>query len=218
ATTTERRFDVDQRVITFHKPNDPRAEQFRTIRTALLGLEPLPRTIMITSGSPKEGKSIATANLAASLVEGGRRRVLVVDANFRNPKQTEILAARSRGGLSDVLAGTIQDPRTVVVGTAIPGVDLLPAGADTTNPGALILPKAVAEVLAVLEPSYDFIFVDVPSLEEYADASVISGDVDGVLLVLQIQGPPRRAAEKAVEVLQAARARVLGVIATNSTE
>jgi capsular exopolysaccharide synthesis family protein len=173
---------------------------------------------MITSGSPREGKSLATANLAASLVEGGRRRVLIVDANFRNPRQHEILAARSRGGLSEVLSGAIPDARTVVVGTAIQGVDLLPAGNDTHNPGSLILPKAVQEVLAVLEPSYDFIFVDVPSLDEFADASVVSGDVDGVLLVLQLQGPPRRAAERAVETLQAARARVLGVIATNSRE
>lgn len=215
---SERRYGVDPRVVAFHAPNDPRAEQFRTIRTGLLGIEPLPRTVMVASGSPREGKSLAVANLAASLVEGGRRRVLIVDANFRNPAQDQILAARTGRGLSDILADPATDPGNCIVGTAIPGVDLLAAGTQLGNPGALLLPRAVADVLAVVEPAYDFVLVDVPSLEEYADASVVAGDVDGVLLVLQIDGPPRRAAERAVEILESARARVLGAIATNCRE
>ena len=214
----ERRYEVDMRVVCFHAPNDPRAEQFRNIRTALLGLEPLPRTIMITSGQPGEGKSLATANLAASLVEGGRRRVLVVDANFRKPSQHLILAARNREGLSDTLADPSLEPATLVVGTAIPGVDLMSAGTQLSNPGALLAPVAVAGVLSTLEAAYDFVFVDVPAMNEFADASVVAGDVDGVMLVLQMQGPPRRSAEKAIQALEASRARILGGIVTNCRE
>ena len=206
---------VDQRVISYHGPRDPRAEQMRGIRTTLLTMDSQPKSVAITSGSSDEGKSLACVNLAASLVEGGSRRVLLVDANLRHPQLCEIVVARDGAGLSDLMGGGVADPRPLIQQTGIPNVDLLPAGQLLDNPGSLLNPKALAGVLGMVEDDYDFVIVDTPALDEYADAAVMAPEVDGAILVCQVEGPPRSAAEKALDLLESARARVLGLMATN---
>lgn len=215
AAPTRESKGVDPRVVCFHSPRDPRAEQMRGVRTSLLTMDTAPKSVAITSGSPGEGKSLACANLAASLVEGGSRRVLLVDANLRHPELHEIVAARVGPGLSDLMGGTSSDPSALVQETGIPGVDILCAGESLENPGSLLNPKALAGVLGLLEGSYDFVVVDTPALDEYADAAVMAPEVDGAILVCAVEGPPRAAAEKALDLLESARTRVLGVLATN---
>ncbi|NRA96621.1 MAG: CpsD/CapB family tyrosine-protein kinase [Planctomycetes bacterium] len=208
-------YTVDERVISYHGPQDPRSEQMRGIRTTLLTMDSQPKTIAITSGSREEGKSLACANLAASLVEGGLRRVLLVDANLRHPQLCEIVAARDDAGLSDLMAGGASDPRALIQQTGMANVDLLPAGRSLENPGSLLNPKALAGVLGLVEDDYDFVIVDTPALDEYADAAVMAPEVDGAILVCQVEGPPRSASQKALDLLDSARARVLGLVATN---
>jgi capsular exopolysaccharide synthesis family protein len=206
---------VDSRVVAFHRPRDPRTEQFRNIRAALLALDPVPRSLLVTSGCPAEGKSIAAANLAATMAEAGARRVLVIDANLRHPEMDALLAARTGAGLSDILDGRVEDLRSSIQTTPIAGVDLLSCGTVLENPGGLLQPRRFSGVVGILEETYDFIIVDSPSLEEFADAAVLAPEVDGVILAVKLAGPSRANAERALEVLDSARARVLGTIATN---
>ncbi|MAG57456.1 MAG: hypothetical protein CMJ83_14285 [Planctomycetes bacterium] len=206
---------VDQRVVTYHEPRDGRAEQIRGIRTSLLSLDPAPNSVVITSGSPNEGKSLACVNLAAALVEGGRRRVLLVDANLRYPQLPDLCGGTSGLGLSDLMNGAISDPKDAIIPTGIPGVELLPAGESLDNPGSLLNPKALSGVLELVEDRFDFVIVDTPALDEYADAAVMAPEADGAILIVQVAGPPRAQAEKALDLLESARARVLGVVAMN---
>lgn len=206
---------VDDRVICYHSPRDPRSEQMRGIRTTLLTMDSQPKSVAITSGSPDEGKSLACVNLASSLVEGGTRRVLLVDANLRYPQLVGILGALDAAGLSDLMHGVVSDPKSLIQETGIPNVDLLTAGQSLDNPGSLLNPKALAGVLGLVEDDYDFVIVDTPALDEYADAAVMAPEVDGAILVCQVEGPPRSAAEKALDLLESARARILGLMATN---
>jgi capsular exopolysaccharide synthesis family protein len=206
---------VDPRIVTFHAPRDPRAEQIRGVRTSILSFDPIPKSIAVTSGSPGEGKSLTAVNLAASLVEGGRRRVLLVDANLRFPELATLCGAEDGLGLSDLMGGVTGDPIPLIRPTGIPGVELLGAGQSLENPGSLLNPRGLSGVLGLVEDGYDFVIVDTPALDEYADAAVLAPEVDGTVLVCQVEGPPRNQAEKALDLLAAARARVLGVIATN---
>lgn len=209
------RDQVDPRVVCFHSPRDARAEQMRGVRTSLLTMDIAPKSVAVTSGSPDEGKSLACCNLAASLVEGGSRRVLLVDANLRHPELHEIVGVRPGSGLSDLMGGAATDPASLVQETRIPGVDILCAGESLENPGSLLNPKALAGVLGLLEGDYDFVVVDTPALDEYADAAVMAPEVDGAILVCAVEGPPRAAAEKALDLLESARTRILGILATN---
>lgn len=209
---------VDPRIVTFHSPLDPRTEQFRSIRASLLSLRPSPRSILITSGSPGEGKSAAAVNLAVTLVEGGTRRVLLIDGNLRNPELDTLVGARPGPGLSDILDGRSEDLAQMIQSTPIPGVDLLPCGTVLDNPGGLLQPRAFSGVLGLVEDRYHFIIVDASSLDEVADAAVLAPEVDGVILAVALEGAARNVAERALEQLDTARARVLGAIAMNCRE
>ncbi len=187
----------------------------RGLRTTLLTMEQQPKSMAITSGASREGKSLACANLAASLVEGGSRRVLLVDANLRYPELDELVGAARTAGLSDLMGGSVSDVHSVVQPTLIPNVDLICAGTSLDNPGSLLNPKALAGVLGVVEDDYDAVIVDTPALDEYADAAVMAPEVDGAILVCQVEGPARNLAETALDLLESARARVLGIMATN---
>jgi capsular exopolysaccharide synthesis family protein len=215
ATPQRRSAVVDPRIITFHKPRDPRSEAFRSIRASLLTMDAAPKSILITSGSREEGKSLAASNLAASMVENGNRRVLLIDANLRNPELDVLLAARSGPGLSDLLDGRADDLASLIEPTGIPNVDLLSCGTVLDNPGALLQPMSFSGVLWMLERDYDLIIVDSPALEDVADAAVLAPEVDGVVLVVAVEGPSRSGSERAIELLEAARARILGAIAMN---
>jgi protein-tyrosine kinase len=210
--------DVDGRLVVVTRPRDPQTEQIRAVRASLLALDPVPRSMLLTAGSPGEAKSVAIANLAACLVEGGRRRCLIIDADLRRPFQHVLLRAKSHPGLSEVLAGRAEEVSECVHATPVAGVDLMPAGSILDNPGSLILPRTFSGVLGLLEGRYDFILVDAPALEGVADAAVLAPEVDGVVVVVEMGEASRARTERAVEVLDQARARLLGAIALNCEE
>ena len=209
--------ELDERVILIHHPRDPRSEQIRSMRANLLTLEVVPRSILLTSGSPNEGKTLLVVNLAAALAEGGSHQVLIVDGNLRNPGIAELVGGRSAPGLVDLLRGHVVDPFDVVQDIpTIPGVSLIPAGELPESPGGLLVPAALRRVLERVSDRYAFILVDSPAMDHYADAAVMAPETDGVLIVVQLEGPARHAAERALDTLAAARAPVLGTIVTRS--
>src|SRR6185436_16266 len=142
---------------------------FRKIRANLLSLDPRPRTILVTSGAPDEGKSLTAANLALTLLEMGEREVLLVDANFRYPELAGLLAAPSSPGLSDVIGSANGVIAEAVVKTAIPGLFLLPAGGGGISAARQLKPDALKRLLDGLKDRFAFIIVDSPAACDYAD-------------------------------------------------
>ncbi len=209
---------LDPRLVVVHQPRDRQTEQFRAVRASLLALDPVPRSILVTAGSRKEAKDIALANLALCLVEGGSRRVLIIDADLRAPELHRILGTSVGPGLSELLANRSDQLSASIHRTGSASVDLLPAGELLDNPGSLILPRVFSGVLGLLEGQYDFIIVSAPPLEKVADAAVLAPEVDGVVLVVEMGEASRSQTERAVEVLDQARARLLGAIALNCPE
>lgn len=207
---------LDERLVCVHDPRDPRAEKFRSLRANLMSLSPAPRSILVASGARGEGKSLVAANLATTLAEEGRMRVLLVDANLREPELPELFGTRSAPGLSACLLGAVESPADLVLPTGVMGVELLPPGELPPNPGALWVGHALKKVLSRIPEDYDFVVVDTPCLEAYADASVMGPDVDGVLMVVRIQGAPKEKTERGLDALEAGRARLLGAFATDA--
>jgi capsular exopolysaccharide synthesis family protein len=207
---------VDERVIVFHKVRDDRSEHFRVLRSNLVALSPRPHRIMITSSSPNEGKSFVVANLAAAFAEKEGPRVLIVDANLRHPEIAHFFSARSAPGVSEFLQGAVSDVSSLILPTGIPGVDVLPSGEIPQNPGALWVYHALRTMLASVPSQYDYILVDTPSVGDYADASVMAPDADGVLMVVRIAATAKSQTQQALDILESSQARVLGAFATNA--
>ena len=188
------------------------AESYRTIRTALLAsrAEAPPRTIVLTSPCPDEGKTITTVNLAMSLAQSGNR-VIVVDADLRKGRCHKLLKVAHNTGLVDVITGQ-QYLNACIQSTMIRSLSLLSRGTLPPNPGDLLTSQKMREVLRELSSSFDFVLIDSPPVIAVSDAAVLSMFCDAVLLVLHGQKTTKQAARLATEQLESVRAPMLGVI------
>lgn len=204
-------------VLTAETMNTPFAEAYRSLRANIgfSGLEQTVKTILVTSASPREGKSTTLLNLAIIMAQAGPR-VIAVDADFRHPALHGLLGrnangVRPRPGLSNLIGGTATVAE-VVLQTGFPRLGLVPAGYVPRNPGELLGSRRMRAVIDELAGQADFVLLDSPPCLQYADALVLSGMVDGILYVVRA-GPQDPMAQRRVQrQLQQAKARMLGVV------
>jgi protein-tyrosine kinase len=192
------------------------AEQFRTLRSRLYNLRettPL-KTILVTSALPAEGKTFVATNLAQAIARERERKVLLIDADLRSPALHKPLAAPCAPGLSDYLRGQASDPEIIQHGQE-GNLCFIAAGSPGSDPSELLSNGAFEKLLEGLAPLFDWVIVDSPPCLPVADANVLAGLCDGVLLVLRARSTPSVAAEKARKELQ--KRKVIGVV-MNSVE
>lgn len=166
--------------------------------------------ILVTSGTPRDGKSFVSANLATSLGRTGGR-TLVIEADLRRPRLQKVFGTSYDEGLSDVLAG-LRELGDVVQKTDFEGVDLLPAGPCPLNPADLLLRGQFDQLMRAALERYDHVIVDAPPARPLADTSLMAPYVKGVVHVTRINSSRRRLAAGAIEQIQAVGARSLGII------
>ena len=173
-------------------PKAPLSEAYRTIRNNILyaSFENPPRTLMITSSVPGEGKSTTCANLAASAAMEGKR-VLVVDTDFRKPNQHRLWQADNSSGFTAYLAGQLPLDECIRR-DVVPGLDLLPSGMVPPNPAKLIESTRLKDALDGLKDRYDLIFLDSPPVLVVNDAAALARIVDAYVLVVESMGVSRR--------------------------
>jgi non-specific protein-tyrosine kinase len=208
------------------------AEPFERLRTSLLvfnGESDL-KTLLVTSPSDeKEGKTTVAANLAVSLAKIGLR-VCVVDADLRHPRLGRHFGfGEADVGLVDVLGGAkLQTaishfPLTDAPvlggngngsGPHVHEIAVLPAGRPTTSPAELLASKQMQHVIDELESSYDVIVLDCAPLLAASDAMPLVSRACGTLLVVRLFHTPRKAAVRAIRVIERARGSLLGAVAT----
>ncbi|MHB1557202.1 MAG: polysaccharide biosynthesis tyrosine autokinase, partial [Isosphaeraceae bacterium] len=143
-------------------PNSPVAEAYRAVRTQIdfhRRTRQL-QVILVTSPSPGDGKTTTVSNLAITLAQAGRR-VLLVDADFRRPTIHRLYDVPRDPGLSDVLLGRLTAEQ-VIRSSPVYNLDLLPAGAEVSNPAELLLSPALRKLLAGAREVYDTVLVDSP--------------------------------------------------------
>lgn len=169
------------------------------------------RKILITSTIPNEGKSSIAINLAISLVQSGKR-VLVVDADLRNPSLHVYLNMKRERerGLSTALTGgaLLED---CVVETLL-GFDIIYGGPIPPNPVELIISQDMQTLLDATLEKYDYVICDAPPVGVVTDAAALSTLCDGVLFVVRQKLTKKNQAMAAVHKLKAVNARILGVI------
>ena len=193
-------------------PSSPRSEAFRSLRTNLMFVNAAthPRTILVTSSIPGEGKSTTIANLALTLTQSGSR-VCLVEADLRRPRLMEYLHLEGSAGLTDVLIerASIDD---VLQPYGSDGLEVLGAGAIPPNPSELLASEAMSRVLTALSARFDYVLIDTPPVLPVTDAVVLSTKVDGVIVLVGTTIVRKEQLEATLNSINAVDNTVLGLV------
>lgn len=209
----------DRRLIPL-TANDPRyayAEAHRNLRSSLIFMATegaRPRTIVVTSAIPGEGKSTVAVNLAVTMAFAGSR-VLLIDSDLRKGTVHQYLDLADHPGLSDVLSGELTWERTVQT-TSVPNLDVIVRGNSPTNPGELIL-GGVDALIREVSQHYDFILFDSAPVLAADDTANLAPKVDGTLFVIRAAYTSARLARNALDILYQRQVNVMGLV-FNSVE
>lgn len=197
---------------------DPRSafsEAYRSLRTALQFStdKGVPKTLLVTSSNMAEGKSTTAHVLAFKFAQLGKR-VLLIDCDLRNPSLHKRLAgAVNTNGLSAYLAGAIK-PQEMVRASGIDNLSFAPAGTLPPNPAELLASPRMSALLTVASHKYDLVILDGPPVMGLADVPILSHMAAGTLIVVESAETRVGMVTSALKRLQAARARVVGVVMT----
>jgi polysaccharide biosynthesis transport protein len=188
------------------------AEAYRSLRTGLQfsTSEGLPRTLLVTSSKPSEGKTTTSIALAQSLASIGLQ-VLLIDGDLRNASVHKRMRCGNEVGLSNYLSGSKQ-PEDVVQSTQNAGLVLISSGPLPPNPAELLNGPRLQSLLALASQSFDLVLIDGPPIMGLADAPILSSAVQATMLVVAANETRRSVVKVALKRLQFARANVVGAL------
>ncbi len=196
---------------------DPRsafAEAYRSVRTALQFStgSGVPRSLLVTSATPAEGKSTTALTLALNFAQLGKR-VLLIDADLRNPSLHRTLGIENSNGLSNFLSGAIK-PQDAIQSVPDTTLQVMTSGPLPPNPAELLAGPKMLSLLTVAIAKYDQVIIDGPPTIGIADAPIIAHIAIGTLLVVDAGNTRRDVARGAVKRLTSSRARLIGALMT----
>ncbi|HEY0172649.1 MAG TPA: polysaccharide biosynthesis tyrosine autokinase [Pyrinomonadaceae bacterium] len=194
------------------------AEAYRHLRTSVLLSTPgrAPKTLLVTSSVPSEGKTTTAVNTALSLAQTGAS-VLIIDADMRRPRLHSIFELSNGRGLSTILSNDMSEAEVLSMihqqeGT---GLNILTSGAIPPNPAELIGSEQMRALIRTLEGTFTHIVIDTPPVGSFTDGVLASTLVDGVLLVVHSGKTSRGVARRTKQLLQDVGAKIFGVILNN---
>jgi len=191
------------------------SEAYRSLRTALQFSTDrgVPRTLLVTSATPSEGKSTTAWVLGQFHAQLGKR-VLIVDCDLRNPSLHRFMGADNDQGLSNYLAGAAK-PADLIRATGIEGMSCLPTGPLPPNPAELLMGSKMVSLMAVAAEKFDMLIMDGPPIMGLADALILSNLAQGTLVVVQAEKTRIVVVKHAIKRLHAARAHIVGGLLTH---
>jgi polysaccharide biosynthesis transport protein len=196
----------------------PLAEAYRQLRAAVLlsKVGQLPKTLLVTSSQPGEGKTTTSVNVAATLAQTGAR-VLLIDADMRRQRLHKIFGVSNDVGLSTALSQEVSESEVnaMVQRDENTGLFVLPAGPVPHNPAELLSPERLGRLIGFLQSSFAYVIIDSPPIISFSDGIAISTVVDGVLLVVHGSKTPRDVAHQTRKLLDNVGAKILGVVLNN---
>lgn len=197
------------------EPHSALAEAFRGLRTAVLlsRAEHPPRTLLVTSAQPGEGKTSTSINLAISLAQLGQR-VLIIDGDMRRPCLHKALELKDNEGLASYLTGR-QAWQAIVRPTLAGGLDAITCGPVPPNPAELLSSDRMRVLVSEAGAEYHTVIIDSPPILNVADSRILAVLVEGVVLVVKGGSTARELAQRAEAYVRDVGANVIGVVLNN---
>jgi polysaccharide biosynthesis transport protein len=197
----------------------PVSEAFRRLRTALL-LSPslgVRRKILVTSSGKGEGKTTTSINIATSLARAGVK-VLLIDADLRNPRLHKVFSLNNSTGLTELLTSQVNlAEHHLPIASIAENFDILTAGTISETSAERLGSGNFDELLEFLSKIYDHIIIDSPPVTTFADSTVIASMVDGVLMVVQGNRNSQEAVRHSARMLRMVGATIVGVVLNRVT-
>ncbi len=202
----------DEELITMSRPKSVTAEAYRSLRTNLDFMSPDNplRSILFTSSGTKEGKSKTISNLAISMAQAGKKTVLL-DCDLRKPMLHRFFNLPNYEGLSSVLTDEITSEEALR-GGEVENLQIITSGIIPPNPAELLGSKRMGNLLQKLSERFEMVLLDTPPVIAVADAVILGGKVDGVILVVASHQTHREMLSKAYETLKKGQVNIIGAI------
>ncbi len=191
------------------------AEAYRQLRTAVLLSTPgrAPKTLLVSSCVPAEGKTTSSINLAVSLAQT-KAKVLLIDADLRRPRLRSIFRLHGNQGLSTYLSREMSEAELMAMIQQYDSSNLhvLTSGPVPPNPAELLGSEQMRRLIKTLEPHFKYILIDSAPVASFTDGVLVSSMVDGVLMVVRCGKTPREALNRSKQMLQSGGANIIGAI------
>jgi len=198
----------------------PLAEAYRHLRTSVLlsTAGRAPRSLLVTSSLPGEGKTTTAVNTAYSLAQTGAS-VVIIDADMRRPRLRSIFGMREQLGLSSILSSEVTEDEMLAMVTQddATGLSVLTSGPIPPNPAELLGSDQMRRLLITLQRNFTHVVVDSPPVSSFTDGVLISTMVDGVLLVVHGGKSSRHIVRRSKQLLNDVGAKIFGVVLNNTS-
>jgi capsular exopolysaccharide synthesis family protein len=196
----------------------PLAEAYRHLRTSVLlsTAGRAPKSLLVTSSLPGEGKTTTAVNTAISLAQTGAS-VVIIDADMRRPRLQSIFDMHGQEGLSSILSSDVSEHEmlSMVRQDEESGLSVLTSGPIPPNPAELLGSDQMRRLIATLQANYTHVVVDSPPVSSFTDGVLISTMVDGVLLVVHGGKSSRHIVRRSKQLLNDVGAKIFGVVLNN---
>jgi capsular exopolysaccharide synthesis family protein len=194
----------------------PVAEAYRHLRTSLLlsSAGQPPKTVLVTSSQPSEGKTTTVVNIATMLAQTGAD-VLVLDCDLRRPRVHAHFGMGNSRGVTNYLSGELNVSELVQTYDKLPNLKVIPSGPVPPNAAELLGSDEMRKLLYVLAENFTHIIIDSPPAISFTDASILSTMVDGVMLVVHGGRSSRAVVRRAKQQLQDVGAHLFGIVLNN---
>jgi len=218
ATTEELEDAANSELLIYADSRSALAEAYRQLRTSILlsTAGHAPKSLLITSSLPSEGKTTTATNTAISLAQTGAK-VLIIDADMRRPRLHSVFNIENGDGLSTILSTELSETEILNVIKQDEGtkLNLLTSGPIPPNPAELIGSEQMASLLKLLSQHFTHVVVDSPPITSFTDGVLIASMVDGVILVVHAGKSSRQVVRRARQLLQDVGAKIFGVVLNN---
>lgn len=193
-------------------PRSSAAESVRLVRTNLLFANPGGEVsrLVVSSASPREGKTHTALNIAISMAQSGKR-TLLIDSDMRRPRLHKVFGVENIAGLSNLIVGKARADE-VVLETGVDNLSFLPCGPLPPNPAELLQTEQLKALLRELGSTYERLILDSPPIMAVADPLILSQLTDGVILVIRSNVSTRDVVFRSVQALRDVNARILGAV------
>jgi capsular exopolysaccharide synthesis family protein len=205
--------DFQRRLITYEDPKSPISESYRSLRTNITyaSSDKKIKSLLVSSPQPGEGKSTTVANLAIAFAQL-RKRTLLIDGDLRKPVQHNVFKHPRGPGLSEYLVGEVEDFNSIIRSTMIENLSIVTAGALPPNPSELLGSDRMGKLVDDLEQEWDIILFDSPPIVAVTDSSMISAEIDALIMVVKAGQTERSAVDRALDTVTNVKSPLIGVI------